>query len=204
MPPSGSGGLNTHSELYDFEQQLWLGDREESRRGRRRSASPLPRLEDDFDWHVPARPLRHHGSATEARPRSRRVSARTAAAPVDPWRGELLGDRDGAITREEFAALVARVEGQTAAGAVHAELGTEAPPAQRDPAHRRTVLITGRGDDRYVPARARPERSLQRHERHGHRPDRVAMWAVLLGIALLLGAVTSSHAAVLAVHAVPR
>lgn len=35
------------------------------------------------------------------------------------------------------------------------------------------------------------------------RPDRIAMWAVLLGVILLLAAATSSHAAVLA-HVVAR
>jgi hypothetical protein len=36
------------------------------------------------------------------------------------------------------------------------------------------------------------------HERPGFRPDRAAMWAVLLGLLLVLVAATSSHAAVLA------
>jgi hypothetical protein len=67
---------------------------------------------------------------------------------------------------------------------------------------RRTVVITGRGAERYVAPR-RSAGTLMRHERAGFKPDRVAMWAVLLGIALLLGAATSSHAATLhaALHA---
>jgi hypothetical protein len=66
---------------------------------------------------------------------------------------------------------------------------------------RRTVTIRGRGAERELafptnrPAR-RP--ATRRHERPGFRPDRMAMWAVVLGILLLLVAVTSSHAAVLA------
>jgi hypothetical protein len=66
---------------------------------------------------------------------------------------------------------------------------------------RRTVTIRGRGSERYVPARSssrrRPER---RHERAGFRPDRTAMWAVLLGVLLILAAAASAHAATL--HAV--
>ena len=58
------------------------------------------------------------------------------------------------------------------------------------PAGRRTVVITGRGDDRYMPApRRRPSSSLRFHERTGFSPDRAGLWAVLLGIALLIGCV---------------
>jgi hypothetical protein len=59
--------------------------------------------------------------------------------------------------------------------------------------------------------RRRPPRRVR--ERAGGRPDRVAMWAVLLGVLLVLAAATSSHAAVraplkllpgsTAAHAVP-
>jgi hypothetical protein len=67
------------------------------------------------------------------------------------------------------------------------------PPAPS----RRTVVIRGHGHGTYVPQRRGYEARLKRHERSGFKPDRVALWAVLLGLALLLGAVTSSHAAVL-------
>jgi hypothetical protein len=57
-------------------------------------------------------------------------------------------------------------------------------------AARRTVLITGRGDERYMPAPRRPRSSeLRFHERSGFSPDRAGLWAVLLGIALVIGAV---------------
>jgi hypothetical protein len=71
---------------------------------------------------------------------------------------------------------------------------------------RRTVTITGHGLEGWQsrngtrPSTAQRHTQLKRHEREGFRPDRVAMWAVLLGIVLLLVAATSSHAAVLAVH----
>ncbi len=59
---------------------------------------------------------------------------------------------------------------------------------------RRTVTITGRGAERYpTPSRRRP--ATRAHERPGFKPDRVAMWAVVLCFVLVLIAATSSHAA---------
>jgi hypothetical protein len=69
---------------------------------------------------------------------------------------------------------------------------------------RRTVTIRGRGSERYTPPpRDRSRRPSERaYERAGFRPDKVAMWAVLMGVVLVLAAATSSHAAVLnVVHA---
>jgi hypothetical protein len=69
---------------------------------------------------------------------------------------------------------------------------------------RRTVTIRGRGSERYTPpSHGRSRRPSERaYERAGFRPDKVAMWAVLMGLVLVLAAATSSHAAVLsAVHA---
>jgi hypothetical protein len=66
-------------------------------------------------------------------------------------------------------------------------------------AGRRTITITGQGAERYaVNSRRRP--AQRAHERPGFKPDRAAMWAVLLGVLLVLVAATSSHAAVLAHH----
>ncbi len=66
---------------------------------------------------------------------------------------------------------------------------------------RRTVTIQGRGAERYTPARRRPDRTLE--ERARMRPDRAAMWAVMLGVLLILAAATSSHAAVRGAGHVP-
>lgn len=63
------------------------------------------------------------------------------------------------------------------------------------PQERRTIVIRGRGAERYPTPRRGYESHLRRHERTGFKPDRVALWAVLLGVALLLAAVTSAHAA---------
>ncbi len=55
---------------------------------------------------------------------------------------------------------------------------------------RRTVVITGHGDDRYLPApRQRRSSELRFHERSSFSPDRAGLWAVLLGIALVIGAI---------------
>jgi hypothetical protein len=54
---------------------------------------------------------------------------------------------------------------------------------------RRTVVITGRGAERYPAPRRRPSSDVRFHERAGFNPDRTAMWAVLLGLALLIGCV---------------
>jgi hypothetical protein len=59
---------------------------------------------------------------------------------------------------------------------------------------RRTVTIRGQGAERYHPESPR-RRTEHRHEREGFRPDRAALWAVLLGLTLILVAVTSAHAA---------
>jgi hypothetical protein len=65
----------------------------------------------------------------------------------------------------------------------------EAPPT------RRTVTITGRGAERNLWAtgagRRRPPR--RPHERAGFKPDRVALWAVFLGMLLLFVAAASAH-----------
>ncbi len=63
---------------------------------------------------------------------------------------------------------------------------------------RRTVTIRGQVADRYATPRPSSRRRPQRrYERSGFRPDRAAMWAVLLGVMLILAAVTSAHAATL-------
>ena len=62
---------------------------------------------------------------------------------------------------------------------------------------RRTVKIQGRGAERnliYSSRRSHRRPSERRHERAGFKPDRVAMWAVLLGVLLIVVAAMSAHA----------
>jgi hypothetical protein len=64
---------------------------------------------------------------------------------------------------------------------------------------RRTVTIRGYGAERNVPrspAHGR-RRTEPRHQRPGFQADRMAMWAVLLGIVLVVVAAASAHGAVL-------
>lgn len=62
------------------------------------------------------------------------------------------------------------------------------------PQARRTIQISGRGAERHLPPS--PNRRTPAHRGGARRaPDRIALWAVLLGIVLLLVAATSSHAA---------
>jgi hypothetical protein len=76
-----------------------------------------------------------------------------------------------------------------------AERTVAAPqPARSSFPERRTVVIRGRGAERNLPV-ARP--TLRRHERPGFRADRAALWAVMLGVLLILVAATSAHAAIL-------
>jgi hypothetical protein len=68
---------------------------------------------------------------------------------------------------------------------------------------RRTVTIQGRGGERagFRQTQSRRRPSERPYERAGFRPDRVAMWAVMLGVLLVLVAATSSHAAIGGVQA---
>ena len=60
---------------------------------------------------------------------------------------------------------------------------------------RRTVTIRGRGAERNLPwpdgSSRRPQRRV--YERAGFKPDRVALWAVMLCILLVIVAVASPH-----------
>jgi hypothetical protein len=74
-------------------------------------------------------------------------------------------------------------------------VGTGAPARPEAAPARRTVKIQGRGAERNLPlpdsSRRRPTR--RPYERTGFRPDRVAMWAVMLGFLLVLVAIVSAH-----------
>ena len=125
--------------------------------------------------------------------------AGAAARPrrnVAPWWEEL----DSEAFREFRAASIAEAEAKVdpdkpAVPAPEADPERQVTWAPRAANGRRTVYITGRGAERNLPV-ARP--TLRRHARAGFKPDRTAMWAVLLGLLLILVAATSAHAAVVA------
>ncbi len=75
---------------------------------------------------------------------------------------------------------------------------TAAPTVPGPAPARRTVTIRGRGAERELafPSYDRARRpATRRHERPGFQPDRTAMWAVMLGVLLVLVACASAHAA---------
>ncbi len=112
---------------------------------------------------------------------ARPVAARPVATRPVATRPAAAQPLSSAVPRAEAQRAVARDSN----GAVRAGQGIEG---------RRTVTIHGRGAERNLPM-ARP--TLRRHERPGYRPDRTALWAVALGVLLILVAAASAHAAVL-------
>ena len=134
------------------------------------------------------------------------VSPRARRRSATPWWEEL--DRDAfqfpteyrvkparravapapAMAPPSAAASIAGAGAGAGAGARVADGGRVAEGG------RRTVVIRGHGAERNLPV-ARP--TLRRHERPGFRPERAALWAVMLGLLLILVAATSAHAAIL-------
>jgi hypothetical protein len=97
-----------------------------------------------------------------------------------------------AFTRRESAR--SRADRHAASDPVPRPASTPAR-STTSPTGRRTVTITGRGAERHLPWPGDPgHRPARRaHERAGFRPDRVAMWAVLLGVLLIAVAIASAH-----------
>lgn len=76
----------------------------------------------------------------------------------------------------------------------------EERPAE-GPGGRRTVVIRGQAVSSRAVAPAQRRRPPQRtRDRVGHRPDRIALWAVVLGLVLILVAAGTSHAAMIPLH----
>jgi hypothetical protein len=121
---------------------------------------------------------------------------RDPSASPDPQRE---GHAPARVARAQRPEATLRRGGSSAGGRRHAERR-----AAHRPAGRRTVEITGRT----VPAPALPEIGrppapafgargagrrpfLSPAERIAHRPDRIALWAVVLGFVLIVVAATS-------------
>ena len=122
-------------------------------------------------------------------------------------RGAALFDQgtvwDDEIARGAFAGFDTprrRVTG-SASKPVGAPLARSTPPLARStPPRARTTPADARVPSAEVPARGMGvpgRRTEPRHQRPGFKADRMAMWAVLLGIVLVVVAAASAHGAVL-------
>jgi hypothetical protein len=121
------------------------------------------------------------GVPAQSRPGAPARSRVEAAIPERPAQGE--------AARPNGTGVAARPDGP---GAARPD-GTGVPG-------RRTVKITGYGSQRnliYASREPRRRPAERPYERAGFKPDRVAMWAVLLGVLLVLVAAMSAHAATL-------
>ena len=154
-----------------------------------------PDVDEIHDLDAVPRSRRFERAATESdgAPRTRRFERSVPEADAEPRPRRF--ERPGPERRGRFA----RAERVSAVRAPEMP-APEAPAPLPAPSRRRTVEITGRtvgapslprlvAIDRRRPARRAAERV-------GARPDRLAMWAVVLGFFLIFVAVTStSHAA---------
>lgn len=127
-------------------------------------------------------------------PRRRRTTA-TVAATASSRTIELLSD-DAPVERPVPADVVAHELAHLSAA--DDPFATPPPPA----GVRRTIQIKGRPTEAGRLATAAERSKAQRHrgrttsDRIGHRPDRIALWAVALGaVLILLAAMTSSSQA---------
>lgn len=68
------------------------------------------------------------------------------------------------------------------------------PPLPAPASARRTVRIQGRGAERNLPITSSRPRSRRPYESAYFQPDKLAMWAVLLGFLLVAAAMLSAHA----------
>ena len=141
-------------------------------------------LWSDHEWEESAT-----AGATAVRARS---SASAHPAPGVPAKS-----RPGAPARSRVEAAIPE---RPAQGVAARPASSKSRPDGTGVPGRRTVKITGYGSQRNLiyssrePRRRPPERP---YERAGFKPDRVAMWAVLLGVLLVLVAAMSAHAATL-------
>ena len=144
----------------------------------------------------------HRGLRLDARAAARAVAERHAGDPIATRDSDGIHEGDALPRTRRFERSRPERRGRFSRGDDHGPSvrAPEVPTALAAPPRRRTVEITGRTVgapalprlvqiDRRRPAR-RPV------ERVGARPDRLALWAVVLGFFLIFVAVTStSHAA---------
>lgn len=144
-------------------------------------------IDEDFSWSEP--PRRRRREVAEP-PRRRQVERQAAMLERDRQFEAMIEQWDAEAPEAHAPESYATDATEAYATEVR---GTEARAREERAtaeASRRTVVITGRGDARYMPApRRRPSSGLAFHERSSFSPDRAGLWAVLLGIALLIGCI---------------
>jgi len=156
------------------------------------------RIDEDFSWSEPPRRRRRPVSDEPIRARGRSALRAAAEGPADT---SAAGERLPVAVAAREAPTAARTDRFDEPERFEPRRRRDRPRASRmfdlsDPGatagagqSRRTVVISGRGAEHNLPApRRRPTAQLRFHERAGLRPDRAGMWAVLLGIALVLAA----------------
>lgn len=179
---------SARDDVYDHE------DNEPRSARRRRPVADWGVGEDMFE-HMP----RNRFSRTaEAPPRERRFAREDAPArPGEnvPRGGADDGRRTIRVGKEED------LPSEIAAIAADRDIPADEPPAPAAPRgegvpERRTVKIGGRPEGSLEAARYQRDRARRpprtTHERIGARPDRIAMWAVALGLLLIIIAVLSA------------
>jgi len=186
--------------IYDFSKDV---------RGSGRRRRLL--VDEDFSWSEV--PRRRGTEVVAAEPPRRSEPTHSFSEPV----AALVDERDDLETFDDGVEVVdlrgnrRYLSGDL--GTQHEMPAGEGPYSDGDPylapgsirddasaAGRRTIVITGHGAERRLPVRQHSGAGLRVHERSGFKPDRIALWAFLLALALLLGATTSSHAATLVQH----
>jgi hypothetical protein len=156
-------------------------------------------MDEDFSWSDPPARARRNRDREPMRNRSRTVVLeRERDEPIEPayradeyrsaqYRPEGYRVEDDAAfeaARQQWSDAYSEALNQTE------EADGSGTTFDLSDSGRRTVIITGRGDARYIPeSRRRRGSELRFHERSGFNPDRAALWAVLLGVALLIGCI---------------
>lgn len=137
------------------------------------------------------RPASRERPSTREGPSTRGRASTRPRRPIPPQRPPRVQGAPLAEPRRAQRPPEQRPSARSASVPAGAAAATNAIP------ERRTIVIQGRGAERYrgMPQRKRP--APRRHERAGFRPDRAAMWAVVLCVLMILVAATSSHAATL-------
>jgi hypothetical protein len=177
--------------------------------GRRRAVADWGVGEEIFD-HMPRRRFRGNDShRRDHHPRERRSRVDSAAADesrerrFEPTVEEPRQRRfepavdepperrfEPAADEPSIPELAADPQPADASPVAPIDLASD-PIAERPPEGRRTVVIRGRGAEREWTPRVRPPRTVG--ERIGPRPDRLAAWAVALGMLLILIAILTAH-----------